>query len=114
MYSVPFEMVGITEPSAGREVNMRTSLGISAGNEVVCSALVATGPAGEQSFDYRVVSADAAHSDLGDLVSSSIELMTTQLPVTQGAAMAGEPLGRYSSGAHRRDEDDVADDPVAG
>ncbi|MGS2808766.1 Hsp70 family protein [Nocardia sp. MW-W600-9] len=83
---------------------MRTSLGISAGNEVVCSALVATGPAGEQSFDYRVVSADAAHSDLGDLVSSSIELMTTQLPVTQGAAMAGEPLGRYSSGAHRRDE----------
>lgn len=81
---------------------MRTSLGISAGNEVVCSALVATGPAGEQNFDYRVVSADAAHSDLGDLVSSSIELMTTQLPVTQGA-MAGEPLGRYA-GAHRRAE----------
>ncbi|MGW6622268.1 Hsp70 family protein [Nocardia sp. NPDC055002] len=76
---------------------MRTSLGISAGNEVVCSALVATGPAGEQTFDYRVVSADEAHSDLGDLVSSSIELMTTQLPVSQ-AAMAGEPLGRYSGG----------------
>ncbi|MFF5032007.1 Hsp70 family protein [Nocardia salmonicida] len=81
---------------------MRTSLGISAGNEVVCSALVATGPAGEQSFDYRVVSADEAHSDLGDLVASSIELMTTQLPVSQ-AAMAGEPLGRYS-GSHRRVE----------
>ncbi|MFD6397805.1 Hsp70 family protein [Nocardia sp. NPDC060249] len=81
---------------------MRTSLGISAGNEVVCSALVATGPAGEQTFDYRVVSADEAHSDLGDLVSSSIELMTTQLPVSQ-AAMAGEPLGRYSGG-HRRAE----------
>ncbi|WP_280346875.1 Hsp70 family protein [Nocardia neocaledoniensis] len=81
---------------------MRTSLGISAGNEVVCSALVATGPAGEQHFDYRVVSADAAHSDLGDLVSSSIELMTTQLPVSQSAGL-GEPLGRYS-GAHRRAE----------
>jgi hypothetical protein len=81
---------------------MRTSLGISAGNEVVCSALVATGPAGEQSFDYRVVSADEAHSDLGDLVSSSIELMTTQLPVSQ-VAMADEPLGRYSGG-HRRAE----------
>ncbi|MEU4321982.1 Hsp70 family protein [Nocardia fluminea] len=81
---------------------MRTSLGISAGNEVVCSALVATGPAGEQTFDYRVVSADEAHSDLGDLVSSSIELMTTQLPVSQ-AAMAGEPLGRYS-GSPRRAE----------
>lgn len=78
---------------------MRTSLGISAGNEVVCSALVVTGPAGEQSFDYRVVSADAAHSDLGDLVSSSIELMTTQLPVTQSTAA----LGAYSA-AHRRAE----------
>ncbi|TCJ94429.1 Hsp70 family protein [Nocardia alba] len=81
---------------------MRTSLGISAGNEVVCSALVATGPAGEQTFDYRVVSADEAHSDLGDLVSSSIELMTTQLPASQ-AAMAGDPLERYSGG-HRHAE----------
>lgn len=61
---------------------MRTSLGISAGNEVVCSATVATAPNGAQTFDYRVVSADAAHSDLGDLVTSSIELMTTQLPAT--------------------------------
>lgn len=59
---------------------MRTSLGISAGNEVVCSALVATAPNGAQDFDYRVVSADVAHSDLGDLVASSIELMTTQMP----------------------------------
>ncbi|MFE6925065.1 Hsp70 family protein [Nocardia sp. NPDC057663] len=83
---------------------MRTSLGISAGNEVVCSALVATGPSGEQNFDYRVVSADEAHSDLGDLVSSSIELMTTQLPVSQSSGMVGEPLGRYSTGAHRRAE----------
>ncbi|APE33327.1 hypothetical protein BOX37_04355 [Nocardia mangyaensis] len=82
---------------------MRTSLGISAGNEVVCSALVTTGPSGERNFDYRVVSADAAHSDLGDLVSSSIELMTTQLPVSQAANFGGEPLGRYST-AHRRAE----------
>ncbi|MEV0293313.1 Hsp70 family protein [Nocardia sp. NPDC050710] len=84
---------------------MRTSLGISAGNEVVCSALVATAPNGAQSFDYRVVSADAAHSDLGDLVASSIELMTTQLPTSQqitydiahsiGARFAGaQPTGR--------------------
>ncbi|WP_459547959.1 Hsp70 family protein [Nocardia sp. X0981] len=60
---------------------MRTSLGISAGNEVVCSALVTTAANGARSFDYRVVSADA-HSDLGDLVASSIELMTTQLPAS--------------------------------
>ncbi|MFI6870097.1 Hsp70 family protein [Nocardia sp. NPDC050406] len=56
---------------------MRTSLGISAGSEVVCSATVATAPNGMQHFDYRVVTADTAHSDLGDLVASSIELMTT-------------------------------------
>ncbi|MEU0544408.1 Hsp70 family protein [Nocardia sp. NPDC005978] len=59
---------------------MRTSLGISAGSEVVCSATVTTAPNGAQNFDYRVVTADTAHSDLGDLVASSIELMTTQIP----------------------------------
>ncbi|MBF6327430.1 Hsp70 family protein [Nocardia transvalensis] len=77
---------------------MRTSLGISAGNEVVCSALVATAPNGAQSFDYRVVTADVAHSDLGDLVVSSIELMTTQMPRDfvhpVGAQAAGLPVPR--------------------
>ncbi|MEV5390720.1 Hsp70 family protein [Nocardia farcinica] len=75
---------------------MRTSLGISAGNEVVCSALVATAPNGAQSFDYRVVSADAAHSDIGDLVASSIDLMTTQLPARQvphDVAWPAHPIG---------------------
>ncbi|WP_068057085.1 Hsp70 family protein [Nocardia xishanensis] len=75
---------------------MRTSLGISAGNEVVCSALVATAPNGAQSFDYRVVSADAAHSDVGDLVASSIDLMTTQLPsqqVPHDIAWPAQPVG---------------------
>ncbi len=79
---------------------MRTSLGISAGNEVVCSALVATAPNGAQEFDYRIVSADAAQSDLGDLVASSIELMTTRMPrefvYPRGAGAAapapGEPF----------------------
>ncbi|GGK56921.1 Hsp70 family protein [Nocardia camponoti] len=56
---------------------MRSALGISAGSDVVCSAVVTVSDTGEQSFDYRVVSADPAHSDLGDLVASSIELMTT-------------------------------------
>ncbi|PXX66502.1 Hsp70 protein [Nocardia tenerifensis] len=80
---------------------MRTSLGISAGSEVVCSALVATAPNGAQSFDYRVVSADAAHSDLGDLVASSIELMTNQLP-TQLAHDPGYPVGARFGGAKPR------------
>jgi hypothetical protein len=77
---------------------MRTSLGISAGAEVVCSALVSTAPNGMQSFDYRVVSADAAHSDLGDLVASSIELMTTQLPTTQPPREIIRPVGRFAGG----------------
>ncbi|WP_405167179.1 Hsp70 family protein [Nocardia sp. NBC_01499] len=81
---------------------MRTSLGISAGSEVVCSALVATAPNGAQSFDYRVVSADAAHSDLGDLVASSIELMTTQLPTSQLAHDGGYPVGARFAGAQPR------------
>ncbi|MET8650269.1 Hsp70 family protein [Nocardia aurea] len=80
---------------------MRTSLGISAGNEVVCSALVATAPNGAQSFDYRVVSADAAHSDLGDLVASSIELMTTQLPASQQMGYdVAFPVGARFTGTH--------------
>ncbi|MFF0491248.1 Hsp70 family protein [Nocardia sp. NPDC003482] len=76
---------------------MRTSLGISAGNEVVCSALVGTSPNGTQSFDYRVVTADMAHSDLGELVVSSIELMTTQMPrefLYPVATHSGIPLSR--------------------
>ncbi|MGW4088731.1 Hsp70 family protein [Nocardia sp. NPDC004750] len=80
---------------------MRTSLGISAGAEVVCSALVSTAPNGTQSFDYRVVSADAAHSDLGDLVSSSIELMTTQLPTTQPPREIIRPVGGRFAGGPR-------------
>ncbi|WP_227998610.1 Hsp70 family protein [Nocardia australiensis] len=79
---------------------MRTSLGISAGNEVVCSALVSTASNGAQVFDYRVVSADAAHSDLGDLVASSIELMTTQLPTTQSPRDVAHPVGARFAGAH--------------
>lgn len=81
---------------------MRTSLGISAGSEVVCSALVATASNGAQSFDYRVVSADAAHSDLGDLVASSIELMTNQLPSTQLAHEVDYPVGARFGGASPR------------
>ncbi|MBF6179710.1 Hsp70 family protein [Nocardia otitidiscaviarum] len=72
---------------------MRTSLGISAGSEVVCSATVATAPNGVLHFDYRVVTADTAHSDLGDLVASSIELMTTH----QLSRDIVHPVGTHSS-----------------
>ncbi len=60
---------------------MHTTLGVSAGSEVVCSALVTSGPDGVKSTDYRTFTADdQANADLGELVASSIELMTTQLP----------------------------------
>ncbi|MGW2660227.1 Hsp70 family protein [Nocardia tengchongensis] len=78
---------------------MRTSLGISAGSEVVCSATVATAPNGAQSFDYRVVTADTAHSDLGDLVASSIELMTTQIPRDSVHPVGAHP-GAHTNGHH--------------
>ena len=59
---------------------MRTALGISAGSEVVCSALLTTSPNGNQAFEYRVMTADdEANTDLGDLVASSIDLMTTHV-----------------------------------
>ncbi|KAA0022744.1 Hsp70 family protein [Antrihabitans cavernicola] len=59
---------------------MRTALGVSAGSEVVCSALLTTAQNGAQSTEYRVITTDdQANTDLGDLVASSIELMTTQV-----------------------------------
>ncbi|WP_067698214.1 Hsp70 family protein [Nocardia jejuensis] len=79
---------------------MRTSLGISAGSEVVCSATVATAPNGVQHFDYRVVTADTAHSDLGDLVASSIQLMTTQIPRDSVHPVGAHPVALSSA---RRD-----------
>lgn len=73
---------------------MRTSLGISAGSEVVCSATVATAPNGAQTFDYRVVTADTAHADPGDLVASSIELMTTRISRDSVQPVGAHPVAR--------------------
>ncbi|MGW4529421.1 Hsp70 family protein [Nocardia sp. NPDC004340] len=89
---------------------MRTSLGISAGSEVVCSATVATAPNGAQSFDYRVVTADTAHSDLGDLVASSIELMTTQIPRDTVHPVGA---GARNNGRHEPDSTPPGDIAVA-
>ncbi|MFZ2172730.1 MAG: Hsp70 family protein [Rhodococcus sp. (in: high G+C Gram-positive bacteria)] len=59
---------------------MSTSLGMSTGAAGVGSALVTTDPRGVESIEYRYLSADQAHTDLGDLVCSSMSLMTTQVP----------------------------------
>ncbi|GAB0106735.1 hypothetical protein JMUB6875_57220 [Nocardia sp. JMUB6875] len=91
---------------------MRTSLGISAGSEVVCSATVATAPNGAQNFDYRVVTADTAHSDLGDLVASSIELMTTQIPRDVVHPVGAHPVAR-TTGHHEPEPAPPGDIAVA-
>ncbi|APB01467.1 Hsp70 family protein [Nocardia seriolae] len=91
---------------------MRTSLGISAGSEVVCSATVATAPNGAQNFDYRVVTADTAHSDLGDLVASSIELMTTQIPRDAVHPVGAHPVAR-TNGHHEPESSAPGDIAVA-
>lgn len=90
---------------------MRTSLGISAGSEVVCSATVVTAPNGAQTFDYRVVTADTAHSDLGDLVASSIELMTTQIPRETVHPVGAHPMA--SSAQHDSEPSPPGDIAVA-
>ncbi|MGU3431697.1 Hsp70 family protein [Actinomycetes bacterium M1A6_2h] len=54
---------------------MRTTMGISAGSDVICSALLTTTPDGVDTFDYRTVTADGAHTDVGDLVASSIDMV---------------------------------------
>lgn len=59
---------------------MRASLGVSAGSEIVCSTLMVSTADGDQRFDYRVISADEANADLGELIASAIDLMTTQVP----------------------------------
>ncbi|NLU81782.1 Hsp70 family protein [Rhodococcus sp. HNM0569] len=59
---------------------MRSSLGMATGAAGVGSALVHTSEIGTQTVEYRYVSADSANTDLGDLMRSSIRLMTTQVP----------------------------------
>lgn len=91
---------------------MRASLGVSAGSEIVCSSLMITSPDGYQQFDYRVISADEANADLGELVASAIEMMTTQVPreavQLNGIAVAYRDREQTHSirsavGTHRRD-----------
>jgi hypothetical protein len=78
----------ITRGAGGESV--RTSLGVSTGSAVVCSALLTTAEDGTQTTEYRTVSADDNAPDLGELVASSIELMTTQIPgrVTRPSGIA--------------------------
>ncbi|ORI12751.1 hypothetical protein BJD99_02430 [Rhodococcus sp. 1163] len=79
---------------------MKVGIGVSTGTEVVCAALVVVDEDGSHTVEYRTVSADSeANTDIGQLVTSAIELMTTLAP-----APAGQ--GTHSTG--RREPDSIA------
>ncbi|MDV6263376.1 Hsp70 family protein [Rhodococcoides yunnanense] len=60
---------------------MRVGVGVSTGSEVVCAALVTVDFDGSRTVEYRTVSADRqANTDMGELVTSAIELMASLIP----------------------------------
>ena len=79
---------------------MGMSLGMSTGAAGVGSALVTTASNGTQNVEFRYLSADQAHTDLGDLVRSSISLMTTQVPADPTTPDAFAVAYRTAEQAH--------------
>ncbi|WP_072806617.1 Hsp70 family protein [Rhodococcoides yunnanense] len=64
---------------------MRVGIGVSTGAEVVCAALLVIEDDGSRTVEYRTVSADTeANTDIGDLVSSAVELMLSLAPTSAG------------------------------
>ncbi|WP_415974080.1 Hsp70 family protein [Rhodococcus sp. 077-4] len=60
---------------------MRVGVGVSTGSDVVCAALVLVDTDGTRTVEYRTVSADRrANTDIGDLVTSAIELVASLIP----------------------------------
>jgi hypothetical protein len=60
---------------------MRVGVGVSTGSEGVCAALVTVESDGSHAVEYRTVSADRqAKIDVGDLVTSAVELMASLVP----------------------------------
>lgn len=79
---------------------MKVGIGVSTGTEVVCAALVVVDEDGSHTVEYRTVSADSeANTDIGQLVTSAIELMTTLAPA---------PAGQGSHSTGRREPDAIA------
>jgi hypothetical protein len=76
------------------------SLGMSTGAAGVGSALLSTAANGAQNVEFRYLSADQAHIDLGDLVRSSISLMTTQVPADPTTPDAFAVAYRTAEQAH--------------
>ncbi|MBO0854001.1 MAG: Hsp70 family protein, partial [Nocardia sp.] len=59
-----------------------------------------TTPNGTQNFDYRVVSSDVAHSDPGDLVASSIQLMSRMPRESRQRGSGYSPAGGHATGSY--------------
>ncbi len=79
---------------------MKVGIGVSTGTEVVCAALVVADEDGSHTVEYRTVSADSeANTDIGQLVISAIELMTT---------LASAPAGQGAHTTERREPDTIA------
>ncbi len=62
-----------------------TTLGVSAGSEVVCCAVLTTTETGREVFDYRTLTVDGVRSDPSELVTTSLTLATDHL-LRDGAA----------------------------
>lgn len=62
-----------------------TTLGVSAGSEVVCCAVLTTTETGREIFDYRTLTVDGLRSDPAELVTTSLALATDHL-LRDGAA----------------------------
>lgn len=79
------------------------TIGVSAGSEVVCCAVLTTAPDGTETFDYRTVTAEGARSDIGDLVATSLDLASHHLvdddtrPATSGGRIAVAHRGGLGS-----------------
>jgi hypothetical protein len=67
------------------------TIGVSAGSEVVCCAVLTTAADGTESFDYRTVTAEGSRTDTGDLVATSIELASEHLVHADDARSTSGP-----------------------
>ncbi|MBY6538739.1 Hsp70 family protein [Rhodococcus sp. BP-349] len=80
------------------------TIGVSAGSEVVCCAVLTTARDGTETFDYRTVTAEGARSDIGDLVATSLDLASHHLvdEVTGPATSGGRIAVAHRGGAGSR------------
>lgn len=55
------------------------SIGVSAGSEVACCAVLTTASDGTETFDYRTITSDGGRVDTGEMVATSLDLAAEHL-----------------------------------